>query len=83
MRGRVARNVFALGSAGLVVLGIAGCNQSKPEEGGTAQANLKIRPRPGAYWYPIRPDPKVGVWTDDYASIMRVFLPLRPDRSAD
>jgi len=42
VRGRVARNVFALGSAGLVVLGIAGCNQSKPEEGGTAQANLKI-----------------------------------------
>ena len=42
MRGRVARNVFALGSAGLVVLGIAGCNQSKPEEGGTAQTDLKI-----------------------------------------
>jgi branched-chain amino acid transport system substrate-binding protein len=42
VRGRVARNVFALGSAGLVVLGLAACNQSKPEEGGTAQTDLKI-----------------------------------------
>ncbi len=44
MRGRVARQVFALGSAGLVVLGIAGCNQSEPSsgDGGTAQTDLKI-----------------------------------------
>jgi branched-chain amino acid transport system substrate-binding protein len=41
VRGRVARSAFALGSAGLVVLGIAGCNQSSPEEN-KAQANLKI-----------------------------------------
>ncbi|MDT5128174.1 MAG: branched-chain amino acid transport system substrate-binding protein [Mycobacterium sp.] len=41
MRGRVARSAFALGSAGLVVLGIAGCNQSAPEEN-KSQANLKI-----------------------------------------
>jgi len=42
VRGRVARNAVALGSAGLVVLGIAGCQQSEPSEGGTAQADLKI-----------------------------------------
>jgi branched-chain amino acid transport system substrate-binding protein len=42
VRGRVARNAFALGSAGLVVLGIAGCQQSEPSEGGTAQTDLKI-----------------------------------------
>jgi branched-chain amino acid transport system substrate-binding protein len=41
VRGRVARSAFALGSAGLVVLGIAGCNQSAPEEN-KSQANLKI-----------------------------------------
>jgi hypothetical protein len=38
---------------------------------------------PGGYWYPVPPDPKVGVWTDDYATILRVFIPLRGDRSAD
>ncbi len=42
MRGRVARSVFALGSAGLMVLGIAGCTQSEPSEGEAAQADLKI-----------------------------------------
>ena len=44
MRGRVARSVFALGSAGLVVLGIAGCSQqSQPSEGeAAAPADLKI-----------------------------------------
>ena len=45
MRGRVARNAFALGSVGLVVLGsifLAGCQQSQTSEGGTAPANLKI-----------------------------------------
>jgi branched-chain amino acid transport system substrate-binding protein len=44
VRGRVARNVFALGSAGLVVLGsmgVAGCSQSKPA-GESAQTQLKI-----------------------------------------
>ena len=41
MRGRVARNAFALGSAGLVVLGIAACNQSKPEAE-SSQTPLKI-----------------------------------------
>jgi branched-chain amino acid transport system substrate-binding protein len=41
VRGRVARSAFALGSAGLVVLGIAGCNQSAPEQN-KSQANLKI-----------------------------------------
>ncbi|CDO06389.1 branched-chain amino acid ABC transporter substrate-binding protein [Mycolicibacterium cosmeticum] len=41
MRGRVARNAFALGGAGLLVLGIAGCNQSAPEQG-TSKADLKI-----------------------------------------
>ncbi len=41
MRGRMARNAFALGSAGLLVLGMAGCNQSAPEES-TSQADLKI-----------------------------------------
>ena len=42
MRGRVARSAFAIGSAGLVVLGIAGCQQSQPSEGEQAQADLKI-----------------------------------------
>ncbi|WP_319454265.1 MULTISPECIES: branched-chain amino acid ABC transporter substrate-binding protein [unclassified Mycobacterium] len=43
MRSRVARSAFALGSAGLIVVGIAGCNQSTPEqESGSSQSNLKI-----------------------------------------
>jgi branched-chain amino acid transport system substrate-binding protein len=42
VRGRVARNAFALGSAGLLVLALAGCNQGAPEQGGAAQTNLKI-----------------------------------------
>ena len=42
MRGRLARSAFALGSAGLIVVGIAGCNQSTPEEEDTSQTNLKI-----------------------------------------
>ena len=43
MRGRMARNAFAIGSAGVILLGIVGCQQSKPsEEGGTAQTELKI-----------------------------------------
>jgi branched-chain amino acid transport system substrate-binding protein len=37
----VARKAFALGSAGLIVLAIAGCNQSTPEEE-ASQTNLKI-----------------------------------------
>jgi len=41
VRGRMTRSAFALGSAGLVVLGIASCSQSKPS-GGTSQSNLKI-----------------------------------------
>lgn len=44
MRGRVARNVFALGSAVLVVfgsVGLAGCSQSKPA-GESSQTQLKI-----------------------------------------
>ena len=41
MRGRVARSAFALGSAGLMVLGMAGCQQSTPEEE-TSQTDLKI-----------------------------------------
>ncbi|MHA3021145.1 branched-chain amino acid ABC transporter substrate-binding protein [Mycobacterium sp. BMJ-28] len=41
MRGRVARNAFALGGAGLLVLGMAGCNQSAPEQS-TSKADLKI-----------------------------------------
>ena len=41
MRGRVSRNAFALGSAGLLVLGIAACNQSKPEQE-KSQSQLKI-----------------------------------------
>ncbi|MGE2719862.1 branched-chain amino acid ABC transporter substrate-binding protein [Mycolicibacterium celeriflavum] len=42
MRSRVARRAFAISSAGLVVLGIAGCQQSAPSEGGEAQTDLKI-----------------------------------------
>lgn len=41
MRGRVARSAVALGSAGLVVLSMAACQQSKPEEE-QSQTNLKI-----------------------------------------
>ncbi|WP_193047538.1 branched-chain amino acid ABC transporter substrate-binding protein [Mycolicibacterium baixiangningiae] len=41
MRGRVARNAFALGSAGLLALALGGCSQSTPEEE-AAQTNLKI-----------------------------------------
>src|SRR3981081_3916165 len=37
----MARNAFALGSAGLLVLGIAACNQSKPEQE-KSQSQLKI-----------------------------------------
>jgi branched-chain amino acid transport system substrate-binding protein len=43
VRGRMARSAFALGSAGLLVLGIAGCTQSQePSEGEAAPADLKI-----------------------------------------
>ncbi|RAV09354.1 branched-chain amino acid ABC transporter substrate-binding protein [Mycolicibacterium sp. GF69] len=42
MRGRVARKAFAISSAGLVALAMAGCQQSEPSEGGTAQGELKI-----------------------------------------
>ena len=43
MRGRVARKAFAIGSASLVVLGIAGCQQqSEPSEDGAAPSDLKI-----------------------------------------
>ena len=43
MRGRVARSAFAIGTAGLVVLGIAGCTQSQESsEGEAAPADLKI-----------------------------------------
>jgi branched-chain amino acid transport system substrate-binding protein len=41
VRGSVARIAIALGSAGLVVFGIAGCNQSAPEDN-KSQADLKI-----------------------------------------
>ena len=41
MRGRVTRSAVALGSAGLVVLSMAACQQSKPEEE-SSQTNLKI-----------------------------------------
>jgi branched-chain amino acid transport system substrate-binding protein len=39
--GRVARSAVALGSAGLVVLSLAGCQQKKPDEE-SAQTSLKI-----------------------------------------
>lgn len=42
MRGHVARRAFALGSAGLIVAALAGCNQSTPEQDNAAQSNLKI-----------------------------------------
>ncbi|MEO3760616.1 branched-chain amino acid ABC transporter substrate-binding protein [Mycobacterium sp. B14F4] len=42
MRGGVARKAFAVGGASLVVLGIAGCQQSQPSDGDGAQADLKI-----------------------------------------
>ena len=42
MRGRVARSAFALGSAGLMVLGMAGCQQQSEPEEETAQTDLKI-----------------------------------------
>jgi len=43
VRGRVARSAFALGSAGVIVLGIAGCTQSQePSEGEAAPTDLKI-----------------------------------------
>jgi branched-chain amino acid transport system substrate-binding protein len=41
VRGRVARSAVALGSAGLVVLSMAGCQQKKPAEQ-PGQTNLKI-----------------------------------------
>jgi branched-chain amino acid transport system substrate-binding protein len=41
VRGRVARNAFALGSAGLLALALGGCSQSTPEEE-AAQTDLKI-----------------------------------------
>lgn len=42
MRGRATRSAFALSSAALLVLGLAGCNQGSPEEGGAAQSDLAI-----------------------------------------
>jgi branched-chain amino acid transport system substrate-binding protein len=43
VRGRVARSAFAIGSAGVIVLGIAGCTQTQePSEGEAAPADLKI-----------------------------------------
>lgn len=42
MRDRMARTVFALGSAGLIVAGVAGCNQSTPDQDNKSQSNLKI-----------------------------------------
>jgi branched-chain amino acid transport system substrate-binding protein len=42
VRGRMARSAFALGSAGLMVLALAGCNQSKPGEGNSSSPDLKI-----------------------------------------
>jgi branched-chain amino acid transport system substrate-binding protein len=41
VRGRATRSAFALSSAALLVLGVAGCNQSSPEKD-QAQSNLKI-----------------------------------------
>ena len=41
MRGRVARNAVALGSAGLVVFSMAACQQSQPAEE-SSQSDLKI-----------------------------------------
>ncbi|HZA09843.1 branched-chain amino acid ABC transporter substrate-binding protein [Mycobacterium sp.] len=41
MRGRATRSVFVLGTAGLLVLGMTGCQQSKPG-GNASQTNLKI-----------------------------------------
>ncbi|MBI3215886.1 MAG: branched-chain amino acid ABC transporter substrate-binding protein [Mycobacterium sp.] len=41
MRGRATRSAFALSSAALIALGVAGCNQSSPG-GDTAQPDLKI-----------------------------------------
>lgn len=41
MRSRMARKAFALGGAGVVALGIAGCTQSSPEDG-ASQSDLKI-----------------------------------------
>jgi branched-chain amino acid transport system substrate-binding protein len=41
VRDRIAHRAFALGCAGLIVVGIAGCNQSKPEAG-SSQGDLKI-----------------------------------------
>lgn len=41
MRGRTVRSAFALSSAALLALGLAGCNQGSPEEGAT-QSDLKI-----------------------------------------
>ncbi|KUI40362.1 branched-chain amino acid ABC transporter substrate-binding protein [Mycobacterium sp. GA-2829] len=41
MRGRVARNAFAFGSAGLLALALGACSQSTPEQE-AAQTDLKI-----------------------------------------
>ncbi|OKH64377.1 transporter [Mycobacterium sp. SWH-M3] len=42
MRGRVARKALALGGAGVLVLGIAGCQQQSTPEEEAAQTSLKI-----------------------------------------
>ena len=42
MRGRIARSALALGSAGLMVFGMAGCQQQSEPSEETAQADLKI-----------------------------------------
>lgn len=42
MRSRTTRSAFALSSAALLALGLAGCNQGSPEQGGAAQSDLAI-----------------------------------------
>ncbi len=42
MRGRATRSAFALSSAALLVLGVAGCQQQSSPEEGQAQSDLKI-----------------------------------------
>ena len=42
MRGRVARSAFALGSAGLIVLGMTSCSQQSQPSEEAAPTELKI-----------------------------------------
>ncbi|MDT5017642.1 MAG: branched-chain amino acid transport system substrate-binding protein, partial [Mycobacterium sp.] len=78
MRGRVARNAFAIGSAGVILLGVSGCNQSTPEEE-ASQTNLKIveQVQIDANGAEVKPDASAGPAVDPAGDGKAVCPPLQ------